>query len=269
MQPEPINGRAMTTPWTRRLLLVKDANPDGPNYLVMRDIIRGELPAEWCLWVYGTVADFTSTPIRAQGKFGVDLLVYLLDKDKGTVNTATVELPVDRRKQTLLHLKRPAGRGVLAVLYPARPAEGVPTVTALNGAGLKLQSGDRTDWVYLPETKGTLSADGITFSGLAPAIVSRRNGETYYMLDRLASVQAFDLGIASTASLELTVKGTLIRGFVASKAVRPVVTLSGPLAKRLVALQVGGKELPVTPAANGTVILPLPAGDIDFSLTLK
>jgi hypothetical protein len=268
MQPEPLNGRKMTTAWTRHVLLVKDADPDGPNYVVMRDVIRGELPTEWCLWAYGTVADFNATPIRAVGKHGVDLLVYLLDKDKGAVNTATVEMPADRRKQTLLHLKRPAGRGVFSVLFPSLAGAAAPEVTALNTTGLRLRSGDRTDWVFLPEGRDTLTAEGITFTGSGPAVVSRRAGETFIMVDRRVTVQAFDLTVATSAPLELTLKGAQISGFVGAKNARPMITLGGALAKRIVAVNINGKELPVT-AVNGLTTLPLPAGDTTFTIKLK
>ncbi|MHB9133826.1 MAG: hypothetical protein ACYDBB_22400 [Armatimonadota bacterium] len=268
MQPESLNGRKMSTDWTRRILFVKDDDPDGPNYLVTRDIIDGQLPTEWCLWVYGTVADFTATPVRATGKFGVDLLVYFLDQDKGTVGTANVEMPKDRRKQTLIHLKRPAGRGVFAVLFPTLTDRKAPVVAAFgDGAGAKIEAETRTDWIFLPEKRAILTADGVSFNGLA-GCYSKRAATSYYMVERNSSLSTKELTVSANFPAELTVAQGKITGLVSSRDALPVVTLSGPLAARLVEIKYGAKTERIT-AKDGKVTLTFPLGETTFEISLK
>ncbi len=268
MQPEPLNGRSMTTLWTRRALLMKDEDPDGPNYVVIRDTVSGELPTEWCLWAYGTIDDFAATPIRAVGKFGVDLLVYLTDADKGQVNTATVEMPADRRKQTLIHLRRPAGRGVLAVLFPVMAGQEGPAVsTFAEGAGVKMQAEGRTDWVFLPERKGACTVEGITVSGSAAAF-SQRGGAAYYWVERDTTLSAQGLTVRSSSPVELLVRDNTITGRLWARDAVPVVTLSGEMAGRVKVLTCGGDTREVA-AENGTVTLRLPVGDTEFALELE
>ncbi|OPZ86098.1 MAG: hypothetical protein BWY76_01102 [bacterium ADurb.Bin429] len=88
------------------------------------------------------------------------------------------------------------------------------------------------------------------------------------MLERSGAVQAFGLTVTSSAPVELTAAGGVLHGYVALKDTRPRVTLGGPLAQRLVAINIGGEELPLN-AANGVITLPLPAGEVKFTLTTR
>ncbi|MCX5662100.1 MAG: hypothetical protein NTW19_20680 [Planctomycetota bacterium] len=268
MKTEPINGRSMTTPWTRRILFLNDADPDGPNYFVVRDVVRGQLPSEWTLWAYGEIADFESTPIRAKGKFGVDLLVYLLDKDRGKVGTGTVELPADRRKQTLIHLRRPAGRGVLAVLFPALPAQEAPKVTPLAGdLGAKVEAPGRTDWVFMPESRAAGNVDGVEFDGIA-ASFSRRGKADHYMVERFTQLTAQGLGVRCNFPVDLMVSGNTIKGAVDSQEAVPVLVLTGPVAQRVKSVTIAGKTEAIV-AKEGKVEIRLPLGPTGFEVGLR
>jgi len=268
IEPEPINGRSMATPWTRRVLMVKDEDPDGPNYLVVRDLIQGQLPAEWCLWVYGNVADFKATPIRAVGRFGVDLLVYLMDNDKGTVGTAALELPKDRRKQTLIHLKRPAGCGVLAVLYPTLPNVPPPNVATIgDNAGIKLAAGGRTDWVLMPERAGAVAADGITFRGTV-GCYSRQAKAAYYMIDRNCELSTPELTVKSGAAVELWQSGRQIKGYCRAPDAPAVVALAGLKGIASLSLTAAGTSRTVA-VQQGRAQIILPAGETEFEAVAK
>lgn len=268
MPPEPINGRSMTTPWTRRILFLNDDDPDGPNYFAIRDVVRGQLPTEWCLWAYGDIADFAATPIRAKGKFGVDLLVYLLDQDRGQVGTATVELPKDRRLQTLIHLRRPAGRGVLALLVPALPAQAAPKVTAFaDNLGAKLEAPGRTDWIFLPEARTAATVDGIEFNGLA-ASFSQRGKATHYMVERHTQLTAQGLGVRCNFPIDLLVTGTTMQGAVDSRDAVPVLVLTGATGLRAASVTMAGKTQPLA-ARDGRVEVALPLGPTRFVIALK
>lgn len=272
-QPEPLNGRALRTDWRRRILFLKDPDPEGPNYLALRDTVAGELPTEWVLWAYGQVADLQATPIRAVGPFGVDLLVYLLDPDKGRVGTGRLDLSQapafdPRPAQTLIHLLRPAGRGTLAVLYPVLAQEPPPEVTTLAaGAVVRLKAGTRTDWLFLPETRADLTVDAIRFSGLSGAF-SRRGDALYCLADGPAEFAAAELGVAGNAPFELSVTAGEIRGRAGAENAAPVLRLSGPLALRAAVLHCGGRERPLA-AVDGQVRIDLPGGTTDFRIVLR
>ena len=202
------------------------------------------------------------------GKFGVDLLVYLTDADKGKVGTATVEMPPDRRKQTLIHLKRPAGRGVLAVLFPTLPGQKEPVVTTFaEGAGVKVQAEGRTDWIFLPERKGTCTVEGVTVSGSAAAF-SQRGPAAYYWVERETALSAQGLTVRSNFPVELLVQGKTITGRLSAKDATPVVTLSGAVAEQMVDVTYAGQTEQVA-VEKGTVILRLPTGDTEFVVKLK
>ena len=272
-KPEPINGRAMRADWRRRVVLMKDADPDGPNYLVVRDAVRGELPTEWVLWAYGAVEDFQATPIRAKGQFGVDLLVYLLDADKGKVNTGRLDLsgaPASdpRPKQTLIHLLRPAGRGTLAVLYPALPQEAAPQVAAIkDGAAVKLTAGARTDWVFVPDARAAIEADGVRFEGVTGSFSRRKDG-LHYMGDHHTTLAAEGLTVSCNTPFEILVQANQILGRTSSDDAAPALQLSGPLAARAADVTVNGQTRPLT-AEQGTVKVNLPAGSCAFTIKLK
>ena len=271
MKPEPINGRSLVTDWTRRLVMMKDEKPEGLNYLVIRDIVTGELPTEWVLWAYGEVQDFQATPVVAKGKFGVDLLLYLLDRDKGKVNTGVVDLSSlhpKRRKQTLIHLRRPAGRGVLAVLYPASAQEAAPTVEKFAGnTGVKVKAGERTDWVFLPEGSGSAEIDGLSFRGTM-ASVSRRPDVDHYMVDSRTRLTAAGSTLTCNVPVEFFVYKDRIEGLVTGKHVQPVVRLSGKLAERATQLSFGGAVTELA-AEDGDRKLTLPAEETRFTIQLK
>lgn len=272
-KPEAINGRSMRADWRRRIVFMKDLDPDGPNYLVMRDTVRGELPTEWILWAYGAVEDLQATPIRAKGKLGVDLLVYLLDLDKGKVNTGKLDFskepPSDPRpKQTLIHLLRPPGRGTLAVLYPALPQQPAPKVTALaNGAAVKLIAGDRTDWVFMPETPGIVEADGVRFEGLTGSVSMRKDG-LHIMGDRRSMLAAEGLTATCNTPFELLVSGNRIQGRTSSDDVAATLVLSGAVGARAAAVTVNGQSRPLT-VEQGQVRVMLPSGSTAFTINLK
>jgi hypothetical protein len=269
MSPEPIQGRSMTTPWTRRVLFLNDEDPDGPNYFVIRDVIRGELPSEWTLWVYGDIASFETTPIVAKGKFGVDLLVYLLDQDKGNVSTGAVELPLDRRKQTLIHLRRPAGRGVLAVLFPTLSDQPAPQVTVLpDGAGAKVEVPGRTDWIFLPEQRASLTADGIELSGIAGSF-SQRGAGRHYMIEHRTRLSAEGLGVACNFPVDLIVSGNTIKGRCNALDAVPVLTLTGPVAQRAKSVTIASDTTKSLTFTEGGVQISLPLGDTTFEILLQ
>jgi hypothetical protein len=272
-KPEPLNGRSLRTDWRRRIVFMKDADPDGPNYLVLRDAVRGELPTEWVLWANGAVADLQATPIRAKGKYGVDLLVYLLDPDRGRVNTGRLDLsqapPSDPRpQQTLIHLLRPPGCGTLAVLYPALPQEALPQVARLkDGQAVKLAAGARTDWVFVPDSPDVIEADGIRFEGRTGSFSKRKEG-LHYMADRQSSLAAEGLTAACTAPFELLVQDNWIQGRTAGDDTAPLLLLSGPVAARMVELTSTGHAKPLVPE-QGSIRLVLPAGNTAFTIKLR
>ena len=269
-KPEPIDGRATATPWSRRVLFLGDTDPLGPNYFVMRDTVRGELPTEWTLWAYGTVDDFAARPLRVTGKHGVDLLLYLLDEDIGEVRSADVEFKneLGNRDTQLIHAARPAGRGVLSVLYPLLPDDAAPAVSRLPGdVGMKLEVAGRTDWVFVPESRTAAEVDGIAFEGTAAAY-SRRGETGYILLDGGTKLTVRGLSVASSLPVEMTVHADRIEGHAAGEHAGPVVRLGGETAARAATLSLGAEPVAVE-SVDGQVVLRLPVGETDFVVSLR
>ena len=143
-QPSADYLRGRQDEWDRQILLVKDTDPLGPNYFVIRDTTRGEGTADWWLWV-NTRKDKPLPPIPEDGIFRRDL--------------ARDELPAAVRPDGgVLHLAgehdvdmdiwfAPNGQSKLDALHFRRAA--VATVAGYLGGGWSSWSEGRTDQLGL------------------------------------------------------------------------------------------------------------------------
>jgi hypothetical protein len=235
MQPEPLRGRSTATPWQRRVAFLTDADPKGPNYLVMRDVISGQLPTEWTLWVAGKAGDLSKQPVRMEGDQGVDMLVHVLDEDVTGFKTAAVKWRKPKKiiPSQLLHLRRPAGKGVLSVLVPLLKTEQAPRIERLAGGAVVRVSWPaygRVDTVFIPETKTKVRVGGLAFEGTF-AIHSKRRDRTVVKVEARSSVTADGLGIRCSQPLEMTIRGKKVSLAYRSPSAAPLLILSGARAK--------------------------------------
>ncbi len=269
MAPEPIAGRNTATAWQRRIAMMTDPDPAGANYIAMRDRIRGELPTEWTLWVHGDVQEYTANPLRVTGHAGVDMLLYVLDPDAGQASSAEVEFRGKyNRPSSLIHYARPAGRGLLSILYPILPDQEAPTVAPLPDlAGFTLRLGDRLDWLFMPEDPRHLAVEGFEVDG-AFASVSRRADGTHIMLERNTRLTLPELTVHANLPVELHLRATVIDGFVPSTMAAAAIYLQGPIAARAQALTIDGEPASLVTDEAG-FRLQLPPGPHSWQLTLR
>jgi hypothetical protein len=171
--------------WQRQILFVKDADPLGPNFFVVRDSLTSGRPFDWRVWVAAAEPPgLGANPVRVKGRFDADLAVFFLDPAPPQLATQ----PATRRSgasgfgtqettQHCLHVKAPADQPVAAVLYPLLKDQPVPRFTPLaGGRGVKVDSSFGTDIVLLGLESFRFQGEGVEFDGKAGAVQIRPRG---------------------------------------------------------------------------------------------
>jgi hypothetical protein len=215
-QPLPPNSALPTvaipeTHWNRRMALLKDADPLGPNYVVMRDDFTGagSFPAEWNIWTLASDLQTNGNQAVVTSKYGVVMEVYMAEpaQPNWTTQQATNEFiaspsgpsVVDKpwlEVLTNLRATQVPGKGFLAVLYPRKAEQPAATYATLaDGKGVKVTTPRGTDWVFLSEVPITWTGEGLSFSGTAGAI--RKVGDKW-------TVEFFEPGAATVNGKAIT-----------------------------------------------------------------
>lgn len=188
--------------WDRRLTLVKDADPNGPNYLVVNDVVSKEAGGTWRTWVLtdealigedkrkahqkmlddpGAFLDEEAAVkvpglFRATGRHGVDLAMYVARPAK--VNAVSERaMRVSKAGglnngralvQYSLAFPMPADSSAMVVLFPVLPKEKNPSFAAIaDGQGVRISGKGWSDYVF--DVGGNvamvLKADDVSFDG--------------------------------------------------------------------------------------------------------
>jgi hypothetical protein len=193
--------------WDRQVLFLKDSDPLGPNYFILRDTTKGSGSAPWWLWINtrknGVDQPATANPIeikgdvvRASGESDVGLDVWfaperpdrLKKMEIKDLTVATVKgLPDgswsgwDEGKTTQhgLHIEQPMGEPLIAVLYPRLNNEASAEFTSLaGGKAVKVVSTSGTDYAFVSLEPFTFQDGPASFSGTAGAIQIRGKSVT-------------------------------------------------------------------------------------------
>jgi hypothetical protein len=188
--------------WHRQILFVKDKDCLGPNYFVIRDTLTNGRPADWRIWlatdtIPGSAAPTRSTlnanpgppldpsaPLRIQGRYGVDLVVYLAETSSGTLSTDELSrttgasgFQTRTTTQHSLHLRLQPNATVTAVLYPVTQGQPTPQFTKLdNGRAVEISSSYGTDYAFLGFTPFEFSQGNLAFHGQRGAAQVREDG---------------------------------------------------------------------------------------------
>ncbi len=170
--------------WTRRFVFVKDADPLGHNYLVIRDDLAGnsELDPSLNLWALADKIDLKGQVAIYTGQHGVDLHGYIAEPAVFAPQTRTVGHPCgfafskhyqetfgkpfreDQIQVRIPQAKR--GGGYFVALVPVKQGEPAPRFeTAAGGTAIRVIFADRTDTVTLLPGAG------------AATLVTERNGK--------------------------------------------------------------------------------------------
>lgn len=158
--------------WQRQIAMVKDRDPNGPNYFVMTDTLdEKSVPATWRLYVRATQIKPTAAGFTVVGMEDVDMdVVFVRPAGAKPQNNAD-------------HVSLSIGTsgGVMAVLYPRLKTEASPQVASLvEGKGLKVTTAAGTDYVFLDPAESKFSQDSVTFEGRVGLIRVRGGQQTKY-----------------------------------------------------------------------------------------
>ena len=168
--------------WNRQILFVKDGDPLGPNYFVVRDSVLFGRTADWRLWIATDEAPpIGRNPLRVKGRFAADLIVFLADpagpqvaSEQITRKAGASNFTSRETSQRSLHVKMPAKTPLAAVLYPVMKDQPSPKFTVLaDGRVVKIESSFGTDYAFLALEPFQFSVEGIEFHGKAGAVQVR------------------------------------------------------------------------------------------------
>ncbi len=171
--------------WRRQILFVKDAQPTGPNYFVVRDSLTHGRPGDWKIWISTDETpdgiSTNSSTIRAKGRFNVDLAVYIAEPASRTLSSSVLTREngasgYERRSltQRSIEFQISAGGQSAAALYPVARAEQTPAFTGFgDGKAVKVVSPQGTDYVFLGLTSFNAFQDAANFNGRAGIIQVR------------------------------------------------------------------------------------------------
>lgn len=222
-------GKAMTsdperipmTIWHRQMLFLKDANPKGPNYFVMRDAFSGlpTKPTDLNLWFLANTMTEDGDVYHFDGQCEVDMDVFVNTPPPGTFEPKTgkyghVQQPYGRftgfdpkchpggkrrEDQLLLRIRQPAGKSYLVVLYPRlKKGEPAAVFTRLTDSAVKVETPLATDCAFLSPWPVSFADDKLKFTGMAGAV-------RFYKTGRIAIV-------GSEGKTEVSVSGKVISG---------------------------------------------------------
>jgi len=195
--------------WRRQILFVKDAQPAGASYLVLRDTVGGGQPTMWQFW---TISEKIGTPrqvkdlegfladkpgnriveprelkgdrFTAVGQFGVDVEYYIAspaDTPRHTLRWGTTYnySPIGgfTEYQDMLHLQMAGDGAYFVALFPRRRNESVPQFESLgHGNVIKVSGSFGTDYCFLSESRTECTAEEASFEGTVASVQDRTSG---------------------------------------------------------------------------------------------
>ena len=202
----PVHGTAgFPLSWCRRMLYVQDDDPDGPNYLVLRDSTSGGKPSLWQMW---TVSEKIGTPEQVQdleafladkpgkaavgahplegdrftavGRFHVDLEYYIAsprDTERWTMRWGQryVDYSVAGEDyRDLLQLRLDGDGDYFVVMFPRFREEAAPEFTTLGeGTVIRITGEFGVDHCFLPGEETEVTVGEVSFRGTAGSVQDR------------------------------------------------------------------------------------------------
>lgn len=165
--------------WTRRFVFVKDADPVGHNYLVIRDDLpdNTQLDPFLNLWCLATKLDVQGQTAIYTGQHGVDLHCYIAEPATfipfsrtlghsagfafGKHYTATFGKKFREEQIQLQIPQSKRGAGYFVAIVPVKQGEAAPKFQTLaGGKALRVTFPDRTDTIILQGDGGKVEIDG-------------------------------------------------------------------------------------------------------------
>ena len=187
----PVWQRIPLTTWHRQVLFLKDPDPKGPNYFVLRETFSGapSRPTDLSLWFLSNSMTRAGDVFHFDGQCLVDMDVFVSSpagQEPETGKYSHVQQPYVRmvgfdpkffpegklqETQQFLRLKQPAGKGYLVVLYPRLkqddPAAGFATLAE---GVVRVQTPRSTDYVFANPQPFAYRDDRVDFQGVAGSV---------------------------------------------------------------------------------------------------
>ena len=191
--------RIPLTTWNRQMLFLKDPDPKGPNYFVLRDTFGGapSRPTDLSLWFLASNMTRQGDLYHFNGQCKVDMDVFVATPVAAEPETGQYGHPAppnvrpvatdtnfflngksDQETQLFLRLKQPTGKGYLVVLYP-RLKENDPAAnfTTLAEGVVRIETALSTDTVFMDSTTVKFANDQLTITGIAGTVRQFKSGK--------------------------------------------------------------------------------------------
>lgn len=217
------------TEWRRQVAFLKDPDPRGPNYFVLRDTFTGTptRPTELSLWFLSSEMQRDGDLFHFVGQCDVDMDVFVAEPVNAEIETGEyghVQQPYARRvgfdpnyhpdgklgeTQQLLRLRQPAGQGYLVVLYP-RLKENDPaaTFTRLDDAAVRVETALATDYIFLNPYAVQFQDERVRFQGMAASVrFFDENTVTVVNLEGAVHIETAGHVISGSGSFEVSLRG--------------------------------------------------------------
>jgi hypothetical protein len=202
----PVDGEAgFPLSWARRMLFVKDVDPAGPNYVVLRDSMGGGKPSLWQMW---TVSMGLATPEQSQdvesflvdspgnasinanglvgdrftavGQFDIDVEYYIAspqDTQRWTMRWGQryVDYSVQGHDyRDLLQLRLDGDGEYFVVMFPRFRSEAAPEFATLgDGTVIRIAGEFGVDYCFLPKEEAEATSGNVYFRGDGGSVQDR------------------------------------------------------------------------------------------------
>ncbi len=271
--------------WRRQMLQVRDAAPDGTQYLVFRDTVTGAQPSQWQFWTHSSRVDppdvpdgghgaaarlLTGNRFTAHGQYNVDVEYFVAapaDTPRHTLRHSQsghgYGVSGYTVSQNLLHLQLPGDGAYYVALLPRVRTAPAPVFTApADGRLIRIAGAFGTDYVLLADVHTNAADEDITLEGTAGMVQKRLAGTTLTLAAAgAAHWQAYGLESPVAAALHVMPDGglslTLPDGSPAAE-----IVLHAPDLYRVA----GSTGVTLTPDGTGRYRLGLPAGTTTVTL---
>ena len=247
--------------WRRQLLQVTDPQPQGTQYLVLRDTVSGSQPTQWQFWTLSEkigmpseTADratflqdrpgYATAPLRelkgdrftALGQFGVDVEYYVASPADtarytlryGVQSGAYGVVGKCPHYQDLLYLQLPGDGSYYVALVPRRPPDASPEFATLgDGRILKIAGPQGTDYCFLSEKPAQAATSGLAISGTAACVRDRIDG-LHLCLLAAGTLQYRDYALCAPAAASLQVSPYTLALTLSERFTGGTLTITAP-----------------------------------------
>ena len=224
---EPIERLPLMT-WNRQVLFVKDEDPKGPNYFVVRDGFGETHQADGGqLLVPARGMTRAKNVFHFDGQLPVDMDVFVnspADCRPELGEFKHVQQPYGRmtgddlkhypggkrqEKQLLLRLKQPAGLGYFVVLYPRlKGIDPEATFIRLSEHAVKVQTPLGVDYLLVNHFPAALRAEALDLQGTAAAVRFYKDGRVVVAnSDGVLTAHVADKLITGRGAFQVTIRG--------------------------------------------------------------